>query len=65
VTAPEQKVSSDEEARKATFAALVLLQDEGIPAGHSRVVIAGRLGLGVREVRAVEREGLSKGWPPL
>jgi hypothetical protein len=65
MTAPEQHAAADEEARKAVFAALVLLQDDGIPVSHSRSVIAGRFGLGVQAVRDVEREGLSKQWPPL
>jgi hypothetical protein len=62
---PELQTLSDEETRKAAFAAVVALQDEGIPAGHCRVVVAQRFGLGVREVRQVEREGLAKKWPPL
>jgi hypothetical protein len=65
MTVPEQHSAADEESRKAVFAALVLLQDDGIPVGHSRGVIAERYGLGVQAVRDVEREGLSKGWPPL
>jgi hypothetical protein len=65
MTAPEQHAASDEEARKAVFAALVAVQDDGIPVAHSRTVIAERFGLGVQVVRDVEREGLSKQWPPL
>ena len=65
MTVPEQHAASDEEARKAVFAALVALQDDGIPVAHSRTVIAERFGLGVEAVRDVEREGLSKEWPPL
>ena len=60
-----QKPPASEETRKAAFAAVVALQDDGIPAGHCRVVVAQRFGLGVRDVRAVEREGLAKKWPPL
>ena len=65
MTVPEQRAALDEEARKAVFAALVVLQDDGIPVAHSRSVIAERFGLGVQAVRDVEREGLSKQWPPL
>ena len=65
MTAPEQQAPSDEDTRKAAFAAVVALQDEGIPVGHCRVVVARRFGLGVREVRELEREGLTKQWPPL
>jgi len=65
MTAAEQHAASDEEARKVVFAALVALQDEGIPVSHSRSVIAERFRLGVQSVRDVEREGLSKQWPPL
>jgi hypothetical protein len=65
MTAPAQAVEPDEDTRKAAFAAVVALQDQGIPAGHCRVVVAQKYGLGVREVRQVEREGLAKKWPPL
>jgi hypothetical protein len=65
VTVPEQHAASDEESRKAVFAGLVALQDDGIPVSHSRSVIAERFGLGVQAVRDVEREGLEKQWPPL
>ena len=65
MTEPVQHAGSDEDTRKAAFAALVALQDDGIPVGHSRVLIAERFGLGVEVVRDVEREGLNNGWPPL
>jgi hypothetical protein len=65
MTVPEQHAAMDEEARKAMFAALVALQDDGTPVAHSRSVIAERFGIGVQAVRDVEREGLSKEWPPL
>jgi hypothetical protein len=65
MTVPEQHAASDEEARKAVFAALVAVQDDGIPVGHSRTVVAERFGLGVEVVRDIEREGLNNEWPPL
>ena len=65
MTAPDHHAVADEEARKAVFAALVALQDDGIPVSHSRSVIAERFGLGVQVVRDIEQEGLTKEWPPL
>jgi len=65
MTAPERQAAIDEDTRKAVFAALVAVQDDGIPVGHSRTVVAEQFKLGVQAVRDIEREGLSKGWPPL
>lgn len=65
LSAPDRQVVLDEDARQAVFAALVALQDDGIPVGHSRTVIVERFGFGGDVVRAIEQEGLSHEWPPL
>jgi hypothetical protein len=51
--------------RKNMFAALVVAQDEGIAVPSSRELIARRFEVTVEQVRAVEREGLERQWPPL
>lgn len=54
-----------ESRRRAVFAALVNLQDHGALVSSSRRSVGGRFGLGVDEVRQIEREGLDCQWPPL
>ena len=54
-----------EDRRKEIFAALVDAQDQEVPVGESRRLIAGRYGLSQSQVRQIEREGLDHGWPPL
>jgi hypothetical protein len=54
-----------EEKRKDAFRALVELQDEGLTTEQSRVQVAAQFSIDVREIRNVEREGISKQWPPL
>jgi hypothetical protein len=54
-----------DDRRRAIFAELVAAQDEGLTVQASREHVAGRHGLTVEQVRAVEREGLDAGWPPL
>jgi len=41
------------------------LQDEGLTTEQSRVQVAAQFSINVREVKNVEREGISKQWPPL
>jgi hypothetical protein len=57
--------ASTMEQRKDVFAALVAAQDEGKPVRTSRTLVAGKFGLTVAEVEAIEKEGLKNGWPPL
>jgi hypothetical protein len=47
------------------FQALVEAQDQGMSVAHSRKAVADRFGLTERQIVAIEREGLQKGWPPL
>jgi hypothetical protein len=54
-----------EEKRKDAFRVLVELQDEGLTTQQSRVQVAAQFSIDVREIRNVEREGISKQWPPL
>lgn len=51
--------------RRAIFRALVEAQDAGAGVDASRTAVAGQFGVGVDQVRAVEREGEEKDWPPL
>ena len=53
------------ERRKEIFAALVKAQDEGTPVPASRSQVAESFGVTVRKVEAIEREGLTRQWPPL
>ena len=61
----ETHAASDEDTRRAAFAALVTAQDDGLSVGPSRRFVADKFGLGLEKIRDIEREGLSKGWPPL
>ena len=54
-----------EEKRKDAFRALVELQDVGLTTRQSRVQVAAQFCINVRELQNVEREGISKQWPPL
>jgi len=54
-----------EDQRKEVFLALVQVQDEAVNVLQSRKMIAGRFGLGERQVRQIEQEGLDACWPPL
>jgi hypothetical protein len=54
-----------EDQRKEAFRCLVELQDQGCATEQSRIVIAEKFSLDVRDVQRVEREGIAKGWPPL
>ena len=54
-----------EDRRKAAFAALIEAQDAGATVAASRQQVADQFGVTVKQVEAVEREGLSRQWPPL
>ncbi len=54
-----------EPRRKDVFRALVEAQDQGHTVDDSRIIIAGKCGLQVTEVQAIEEEGLNKTWSPL
>lgn len=53
------------ERRQTIFAALVAAQDGGLDVDTSRVQVAHRYAITVEDVRAIEREGMKKQWPPL
>jgi hypothetical protein len=54
-----------EPQRKEIFLALVDVQDHEMTVEQSRREVAERFGVSEKQVRAIEREGLDKGWPPL
>ena len=54
-----------EDRRRAVFLAVVEAQDGGATVAASRDAVAERFGMTVPQVRAIEREGLDAGWPPL
>ena len=54
-----------EERRREIFLALVEAQDKDLGVPQSREAVARRFGLGVADVRRIEREGLDASWPPL
>jgi hypothetical protein len=45
--------------------ALVEAQDRDMTVAQSRKLVADRFGLSESQVRAIEREGLDRQWPPL
>jgi hypothetical protein len=47
------------------FRALVEAQDQNMTVAASRQLVAQRFGLSESLVRAIEREGLDRKWPPL
>jgi hypothetical protein len=54
-----------EEKRKEVFAALVNLQDQNWSIEQSRKSVADLFSIDTEDVRIIEREGLTKLWPPL
>jgi hypothetical protein len=54
-----------EASRRAVFAALVELQDQGVAVGLSRQRVADAFATTYGQVCQVEREGLAGEWPPL
>lgn len=53
------------ERRRAIFKAVVEAQDEGLPVVDSRTAVAEKFAVTDDQVKAIEREGLDQGWPPL
>ena len=62
---PDPPATNSEAARKAIFAALVAMQDRGVPVATSRQKVAESFHITNQLVAEVEREGLDKEWPPL
>jgi hypothetical protein len=54
-----------EERRKEAFRALVEAQDRRLSVADSRAEVARLYDLTEADVKAIEREGVEKGWPPL
>jgi hypothetical protein len=54
-----------ESLRCEVFAALVTEQDRGLPVPLSRAAVERRFGLSAEQLKAIEREGLDNGRPPL
>lgn len=53
------------EQRQEVFRAVVEAQDRGDTVAASRTEAARRFSLTEEQVKAIEREGLAKEWPPL
>ena len=60
-----EQATAHETDRKAIFAAVVAAQDDGFSVEMARSLVARRFGVNELAVKAVEREGLDKHWPPL
>ena len=60
---PADTVTVDQ--RRAIFRALVEAQDSGMSVETSRAEAALRFEVTESQVKAIEREGLEKEWPPL
>jgi hypothetical protein len=54
-----------DDRRRAIFADVVAAQDQGLAVAAARESVAARHGVSQEEVRAIEREGIEQGWPPL
>ena len=54
-----------DERRKLIFADVVRAEDQGLSVAAAREAVAARHGVGPEDVRAIEREGIHRGWPPL
>jgi len=54
-----------EEQRREVFRTLVQLQDQGWSTQESRRQIADQFSIAVADLDDVEREGITKQWPPL
>ena len=63
VTDPADTVTVDQ--RRAIFRAVVEAQDAGMSVETSRAEAARRFDVTETQVKAIEREGLEKEWPPL
>jgi hypothetical protein len=51
--------------RRAIFRAVVEAQDRGLTVDASRAEVVRRFEVTEDQVKAIEREGLEKEWPPL
>jgi hypothetical protein len=60
---PADTVTVDQ--RRAIFRAIVEAQDAGMDVETSRAEAARRFEVTEAQVKAIEREGLEKEWPPL
>lgn len=60
---PGEAVTVDQ--RRAIFRAVVEAQDAGMTVETSRAEAARRFEVTEAQVKAIEREGLEKEWPPL
>lgn len=54
-----------EETRQEVFRALVEAQDRGVTVEESRMHVARQFTLSASDLLAIEKEGISKTWPPL
>lgn len=54
-----------DEQRQEIFRTLVELQDAGRETEQSRKWVAAQFSVAVNVVQAIEREGITKQWPPL
>lgn len=64
MTPTEPAASLTVDRRRAIFAALVAAQDAGASVGSSRAAVGEQYRVTETQVRAIEREGLDKNWPP-
>lgn len=63
VSKPSENITL--ENRRVIFLTVVDAQDRGIPVVKSRIDVAQQFGVTEEDVKAIEREGLEKQWPPL
>ena len=61
----EPAAAVPEDRRKEAFRALVEAQDRRLSVPDSRREVAEQYDLSEADVKAIEREGVEKGWPPL
>jgi hypothetical protein len=61
---PDPPAQADQ-LNRAAFRALVDAQDRGLSVPASRKAVAKKFDWSEDDVRAVEEEGLTRGWPPL
>ena len=58
-------VSQSDELRREIFLALVETQDRGVGVVKSREEVAAKYLLNPKQIEGIEKEGLTKQWPPL
>lgn len=61
----DEPAGPDEAKRRAFFAELIRLQDQGASIAASRAKVAKQFKVTVAVVRAAEDEGIANDWPPL